>query len=98
MDSVPIDLICITIQNSAGVITELEASTRVFASKKSIRQSEFYQAQTTGFRPEIMFVMRSIDYSGESRIEYNSRTYNIRRTFDKGEFVELICQGIGEVV
>jgi SPP1 family predicted phage head-tail adaptor len=67
---------------------------QVYANKKSIRQSEFYQAAATGLRPELMFEVRTSDYNGQPKLEYESVTYNIIRTYDKnGEITELICQG-----
>jgi SPP1 family predicted phage head-tail adaptor len=91
-----IDLVSITrTVNDVGSYTETEVKKTVFADKKSIRQSEFYQAQATGLRPELMFVIRTIEYNNESKIVYNAKNYQVIRTHDKnGEFIELICQGI----
>ena len=67
----------------------------VFADKASIRQSEFYQAMASGLKPELMFVIRASDYSQEKKLKYDSKYYNIIRTYNKdGEHLELICQGI----
>ena len=74
---------------------ETETSITVFAEKKSIRQSEFYQAAASGLKPEIMFVIRSIDYNNAPKLSYNGKTYTIIRTFEKnGELIELICNAI----
>lgn len=84
-----------TTENDMGDIIEVETKRQVFADKKSIRQNEFYQAQATGLRPELMFIVRSIEYEQEPKLEYNSKTYNIIRTYDKdGELTELVCQGL----
>ena len=84
----------ITTENDMGdIITDIEKR-MVYGDKKSIRQSEFYQAQATGLRPELAFEIRSIEYDDEELIEYNEKTYQIIRTYDKGEFIELICQGV----
>lgn len=81
--------------NDIGNNVEAETTKTVFCDKQSIRQSEFYQAAATGLRPEIMFVIRSIDYDNEPRLEFKSKKYTIIRTYDKnGEFTELVCQGI----
>lgn len=81
--------------NELGDPIEKEIKTEVFADKQSIRQSEFYQAAATGLRPELMFVIRSIDYSQQPRLEYNNKTYFIIRTYEKdGELIELVCQGV----
>ena len=67
----------------------------IFADKKSIRQSEFYQAAATGLKPEITFVVRTIEYEQEPFLEYKLKPYTIIRTYEKeDEFTELICQGI----
>lgn len=84
-----------TTENDMGDIIEVETKREVFADKKSIRQNEFYQAQATGLRPELMFVVRSIEYEQEPKLEYNSKMFNIIRAYDKdGELMELVCQGI----
>lgn len=91
-----VDLISITQSvNAIGDFVDSESTTTVFADKQSIRQSEFYQAYATGLRPELMFVIRAVDYSNQQRLTWNSKDYNIIRTYDKdGELLELICEGI----
>lgn len=85
----------ITTENELGDVIEETTERQVFADKQSVRQSEFYQAAATGLRPELMFVVRSIDYHGETRLKYNDKEYNIIRTYDKdGELTELVCQGV----
>ncbi|MDT0163822.1 phage head closure protein [Bacillus sp. AG4(2022)] len=68
----------------------------VFVNKKSIRSSEFYAAAQSGYSLELMFEIRSIDYGSEEHLNFDNRTYEIVRTFDKGELTELICQSYGE--
>lgn len=81
--------------NGIGDTIETEIRTEVFADKQSIRQSEFYQAAATGLRPELMFVVRSIDYNQQPKLDYDGKTYTIIRAYDKdGEFTELVCQGV----
>ena len=91
-----IDLVSITqTTNDIGDFVDTEATTTVYADKHSIRQSEFYQAYATGLRPELMFVIREVDYDNQPRIKYNNKYYNIIRTFSRdGELLELICEGI----
>jgi SPP1 family predicted phage head-tail adaptor len=67
----------------------------VFANKKSIRQSEFYQAFATGLKPELMFEVRSVDYDGQPNLLFNSKEYVIIRTHSKNdEITELVCSGM----
>ena len=81
-------------ENSLGDIIETETETEVFANKKSIRQSEFYQAAATGLRPEIMFEVWSEEYSSQQKVKYDNKDYTVIRAYDKGELTELICQGV----
>jgi SPP1 family predicted phage head-tail adaptor len=91
-----VDLITISnSENGIGDTIETETSRQVFANKKSIRQSEFYQAAMTDLRPELMFEVRTVEYEGEPKLNYDSKTYNIIRTYSKnGEITELICSGL----
>ena len=88
-----------TTENDMGDIIETPVEREVFADKQSIRQSEFYQAAATGLRPELMFVVRTVDYNQESKLKWpatdEGKEYTIIRTYDKdGELIELICQGV----
>lgn len=90
-----INLISIsTTTNAIGDSVETATKKEVFANKKSVRQNEFYQAAATGLRPELMFVIHSAEYNQEPKVEYDGKTYNIIRTYDKGEWTELICSDI----
>lgn len=64
----------------------------VFANKKSVRQSEFYQAYAAGLKPELSFEVREMEYASEPKLRFDGLDYYIIRTFSKnGEVVELIC-------
>jgi SPP1 family predicted phage head-tail adaptor len=81
--------------NTIGDVVKTPSYKSVYANRKSIRQSEFYQAFATGFKPELMFEIRFYDYSNESKIRWNNHTYDVLRTFTKNEeMIELICQGV----
>lgn len=79
--------------NENGFSTLTEASRdQIFANKKGIKGNEFYLAAQNGTKLELMVVVRSSDYQSQSHLEYESKQYEIVRTYDKGEFTELICQ------
>ena len=86
----------VTQNATTGQIAETEGTAKqVFANKKSVRQSEFYQALAGGLRAELMLEIRSIDYNNEKRISYNSVKYDVIRSYDKnGEITEIICQKV----
>jgi SPP1 family predicted phage head-tail adaptor len=81
--------------NDIGDQVFAETSTTVFANKKSVRQSEFYQAFAHGLKPELMFEIRSIEYRNQPSLRYNSKEYTIIRAYSKNdEVTELVVSGI----
>lgn len=90
-----IDLTAITTStDDVGDPIEVEVKTTVFCNKKSIRQSEFYQALAIGLKPELMFEVRVMDYAEQEWLYFNSKKYQIIRTFTKNdETIELVCKG-----
>jgi SPP1 family predicted phage head-tail adaptor len=83
-------------ENEMGDPTTVDSDPRrVYANKKSVRQSEFYQAAQAGLRPELMFEVRSVEYQGEPKLRYGGKDYRIIRTYEKdSETIELICAGL----
>lgn len=80
-----------------GFPTIVESEKRqVFANKKSIRSSEYYQAKQSGIDLAFTFEIRSIDYSGEEflylSLDEEEEAHEIERTYEKGEFIELVCK------
>lgn len=80
--------------NDGGDTVQVETSRQVYANKKSIKQSEFYQAFSLGLKPEVTFEIHSFEYAEERKLTYNTKPYNIIRTFEKGDFIELICEAV----
>ena len=69
-------------------------SGNIFADRKSIKQSEFYQAAAVGLKPEFTFVIRTIEYNQEPALIFNLKQCSMIRTFEtQDEFIELVCQG-----
>jgi SPP1 family predicted phage head-tail adaptor len=67
----------------------------IFADKQSVKRNEFYQAASVGLKPELTFVIRTCEYNQEPMLEFNGKTYNIIRTYEKeNECIELVCQGV----
>lgn len=61
----------------------------VYATKKSVRSSEHYQATVAGLKPELVFVVRDFEYENEERIRYKGVDYEIIRTYHVGDVYEL---------
>lgn len=65
----------------------------LYANKKSIRQSEYYQAAVTGLKPELVFEVHTFEYNNEQKLRYPAgeagKVYDIIRTYENGEKMEL---------
>lgn len=70
----------------------------IFAEVKSIGQSEFYQAQAVGLKPEIKFVIADFaDYQNEKLLKYTpfggtEDTYTVLRTYRTNNRLEIVCK------
>ncbi|WP_257063443.1 phage head closure protein [Priestia megaterium] len=85
-------------QNEEGFpIPAQETSRDIFVNEKSIRGNEFYIAFQSGYTLEVMFEVHSLDYEGETIVEYESKRYRIVRTYERkqDEITELICRAYG---
>jgi SPP1 family predicted phage head-tail adaptor len=89
-----VDLVSVTEGKDAdGFPTDVETvRSNIFANKKSVRSSEFYQASQQGIRLSLMFEIRSIEYRDETELRFEGKDFEIIRTYDRGEIIELVCQ------
>jgi SPP1 family predicted phage head-tail adaptor len=85
--------------NEYGDIVKIPTEREVFAKVLSIGMKEFYQAQATGLKPEIKFVIADyLDYADEAILKYQSfgeseeHTYKVIRTYRTGDMLEITCQ------
>lgn len=60
-----------------------------YCNEKSIGQSEFYQAESVGLKPEIKLETKLVDLSNVTHVKYKERRYKILRTFKKEDIVEI---------
>ena len=84
-----------TTVNSVGDFDKTRISRQVFADVRSIGMKEYYQAVTTGLKPEIKFVLEDYnDYQNEKEIAYNGIRYEVIRAYrTTTNLLELICAG-----
>ena len=73
--------------NVPGQGREKKQSERtVFAKVLSIGMNEFYQASSTGFKPELKFEIADyMDYDNEKELIYNKVKYQVLRTYRKNK-------------
>lgn len=56
--------------------------TVVLANKRSVSRSEFYTAGQTGLKTELMFIVNTFEYNGETKLEFEGMTYEIIRVYE----------------
>ena len=79
------------VKNDVGDLIETEEKTMRFAKLKSIGQSEFYQAQAQGLKPELKFVIPDyLDYDNQEEVIHNNFRYKVLRTFRSGNEIEIV--------
>lgn len=84
--------------DSYGDAIKSYTDTEVFADKKSVTRSEFYQSNLSGIKIDTVFVIHAEDFSNQTMVTYGDANYEIVRAYQKGEgTVELMC-AVREVV
>lgn len=69
-----------------------QSSRQVFCRVDSVGMKEFYQAASTGLKPELKFVLADyLEYQGEQLVEYDGAVYHVLRAYRKGLELELTC-------
>lgn len=62
----------------------------IFCNEKSVKYSEFYQAQAVGMKPEIVLEVKIVDYNKENYVKYEDEEYTVLRTYKtSSENIEL---------
>ena len=65
----------------------------VFVQPRSIGSAEFYRAATTDFKPAITLVLADYyDYNGEPIVRYRDELFDIIRTYQRNDRLELVLQ------
>ena len=71
-------------KNKYGTPVVTEVATEIFCKVSSVSGSEFNAAQQNGIKPQWKFVIRSLEYSGQNIVEFNSKRYAVYRTYQAG--------------
>ena len=86
------------LQNTKTLLAGTFAERNVFAEVKSIGQSEFYQAEAVGLKPEIKFLIADFaDYQDEKCLKYTpfggtEEIYTVLRTYRNKLNLEIVCK------
>jgi len=84
--------------NEYGDTVQSFTERNVFAEVKSIGQSEFYQAEAVGLKPEIKFLIADFaDYQDEKCLKYTpfggtEEIYTVLRTYRNKINLEIVCK------
>lgn len=81
----------VTTTSSVGIPVLTETSRTVYAEKESVKRSEYYAANASGFRADIVFVINEDEYNNEMLVKYESVYYKVVRAYTKRGRVELTC-------
>lgn len=71
-----------------------EVKRLVFARQTELSRQDFYQSRIAGLKPTLSLEVKSIEYTGEEELEYNSERYYIVKTYNIGQDVELTCEKV----
>lgn len=84
------------INDIGDVVETVTYEKEVFCNEKSVRASEFYQAQAVGMKPEIVIEMMLCDYEKEKYVLYDEEEFRVLRTYKTStERIELtLVKGI----
>ena len=84
------------IEDDLGNQIPVEPSTLpVLCRLQSVGRNEFYNAAANGMRPEMVFIIHALEYSGQQVVKYNGITYRVIRTYQTDtEEIELTCERV----
>ena len=67
-----------------GMPTKTEVATEIYCRVSSESGSEFNAAQQNGIKPQWKFIIRSLEYSGQNIVEFDSKRFAVYRTYQAG--------------
>lgn len=86
-------------KNDIGdIVEQVVYEDEIFCNEKSVRASEFYQAQAIGMKPEIVLEVNAIDYDKQKYVLYDEEEYKVLRTYKTSpERIELtLIRGVND--
>lgn len=95
-----VTLLKVEIGDEDGYPTDpIETRRTVYANKKSATRTEFYAANQSGLRADVVLEIHAYEYEGERYLEHNGKRYEIIRTYSPSfELVELTCTDLSQRV
>lgn len=93
-------LLSVNVKDDDGYSTKSDNKQRtVYANKRSVTRSEFYSANQSRRKADIILEIHAFEYEGEKYVEYNKKRYEVIRTYTVSpELLELTCSDISQGV
>lgn len=97
MDDVMVLLTQTFVKDEYGVDQPTIERKDVFCQVHSVTRAEVFEGGRNGLNPAFQFTMFAGDYSGESVVEYQGRTFSIYRTYivPGTDYIELYVERKG---
>lgn len=82
------------VRDELNQVEEIEEYKRMaFCEKKSVPQSEFFEAGRSGIKASCVLIPNTLDYNGESKVRYKDKVYTVYRTYERADDrIELYCE------
>lgn len=73
--------------------SSLTSSNKCYAKVQSVRTNEYYSAVEAGLTPSVEFVIKKLNYKGESIVKWNNEMYGVIRVVEpKNKYdIVLVC-------
>lgn len=85
-------------QDDIGQPTVVETTASVICTVKEITRAEWVAAQQKSLSPAACLRVFFRDFSGQKLAEFNGKRYEVYRTYQSGDYVELyLAERVGEI-
>lgn len=71
-----------------NTIKEQERRT-ILCNELSVYGADFYRGASVGLKPELVLEIHDFEYQGEKQVIYKEKLYEVLRTYDTGDYIEL---------
>lgn len=72
-------------EDEYGNEIEHDETTTVLCKVADIGQREFYNASVSDLKPEIKFIIKTLEYSGEKYVTFEKKRYKVIRAYTVGK-------------
>lgn len=70
-----------TTYDELGNPVNIETKQKVLCRVAEVGSNEFYNAQVADLKPELKFIVKQFEYSGERKVRFDGKVYRVIRTY-----------------